>query len=135
LTFAEIGKAIGRDEVWVAALFYGQAKPRESDLEGLTKVLGVSVDGQLGEHWYPNRGNLSPMPPTDPVIYRLYEVRVFRHLLNDCRTFHSGSDGLRSCDLSLIDCKVTVDKKPDPKGDRVVLTFEWGSHFLLSFVS
>lgn len=27
--------------------------------------------------------------------------------------------------MSLIDCKVTVDKKPDPKGDRVVLTFEY----------
>jgi cyanate lyase len=94
LTFAEIGKAIERDEVWVAALFYGQAKPRESDLEGLTKVLGVSVDGQLGEHWYPNRGNLSPMPPTDPVIYRLYEVRVFRHFLNGSPTPYSGSDGL-----------------------------------------
>ena len=26
--------------------------------------------------------------------------------------------------MSLIDCKVKVDKKPDPKGDRVVLTFE-----------
>ncbi len=27
--------------------------------------------------------------------------------------------------MSLIDCKVKVDKKPDPKGDRVLLTFEY----------
>lgn len=27
--------------------------------------------------------------------------------------------------MSMIDCYVTVDKKPDPKGDRVVLTFEY----------
>ena len=26
--------------------------------------------------------------------------------------------------MSLIDCSVKVDRKPDPKGDRVVLTFE-----------
>jgi cyanate lyase len=26
--------------------------------------------------------------------------------------------------MSMIDCKINVDKKPDPKGDRVVLTFE-----------
>jgi cyanate lyase len=26
--------------------------------------------------------------------------------------------------MSMIDCKVNLDKKPDPKGDRVVLTFE-----------
>lgn len=30
--------------------------------------------------------------------------------------------------MSMIDCKVKVDKKPDPKGDRVVLTFEYVSH-------
>lgn len=29
--------------------------------------------------------------------------------------------------MSMIDCKVKVDKKPDPKGDRVVLTFEYVS--------
>ena len=27
--------------------------------------------------------------------------------------------------MSMIDCKVNVEKKPDPKGDRVLLTFEW----------
>lgn len=26
--------------------------------------------------------------------------------------------------MSMIDCRVTVDRKPDPKGDRVLLTFE-----------
>ena len=33
--------------------------------------------------------------------------------------------------MSMIDCKVSVDKKPDPKGDRVVLTFEYVLHVLL----
>lgn len=27
--------------------------------------------------------------------------------------------------MSMIDCKITVDKKPDPKGDRIVLSFEY----------
>ena len=31
--------------------------------------------------------------------------------------------------MSMIDCKVSVDKKPDPKGDRVVLTFEYVSTY------
>ena len=26
--------------------------------------------------------------------------------------------------MSMIDCKINLDRKPDPKGDRVVLTFE-----------
>ena len=36
--------------------------------------------------------------------------------------------------MSMIDCKVSVDKKPDPKGDRVVLTFEYVLHVLVYLV-
>lgn len=41
LTFDDIGKAIGRDEVWVASVFYGQAKPLKEDIAKLAKVLGL----------------------------------------------------------------------------------------------
>jgi cyanate lyase len=30
--------------------------------------------------------------------------------------------------MSMIDCKVTLDKKEDPKGDRAVLTFEYAAY-------
>lgn len=33
--------------------------------------------------------------------------------------------------MSMIDCKVNIEKKPDPKGDRVVLTFEYVLMFRL----
>jgi cyanate lyase len=43
-------------------------------LEKLTTVLDIqNIDAEIGAHWWPNRG-LGPTPPTDPVIYRLYEV-------------------------------------------------------------
>jgi cyanate lyase len=97
LTFEDLAKAIGRDEIWVAAVFYGQvwchacvsdnaksdhiwfssqAKMDPEDLEALARALDiptVAIQSQLGSHWWPNRG-LGPMPPTDPVLYRLYEV-------------------------------------------------------------
>ena len=96
LTFDEIAKAIGKDEVWVAAAFYGQvrlsvcfspqskesnciqAKFTPDELKQVSELLELStelLEGGLGEHWWPNRG-LGPIPPTDPVIYRLYEVRI-----------------------------------------------------------
>ncbi|KAH9032662.1 cyanate lyase C-terminal domain-containing protein [Lactarius pseudohatsudake] len=116
LTFEQIGKAIDKDEVWVAALFYGQAKATDDELRSLSKVLGIgeeSLIADLGSHWYPNRG-IGPIPPTDPVIYRLFEgVLVYGHALKF-------GDGI----MSMIDCKVHVEKKPDPKGDRVLLTFD-----------
>lgn len=33
----------------------------------------------------------------------------------------------------MIDCKVSVDKKEDPKGDRVVLTFEYVAALMIHF--
>ncbi|KZP09015.1 hypothetical protein FIBSPDRAFT_706250, partial [Athelia psychrophila] len=75
LTFDEIAKALGRDEVWVAAAFYGQAKFEPEDIEKLSGVLEISqghLQSELGAHWWPYRG-IGSTPPTDPVIYRLYE--------------------------------------------------------------
>ena len=41
-----------------------------------------SVIAEIGEHWWPNRGELAEMPPKDPVIYRLYEgVLVYGHAI------------------------------------------------------
>jgi len=122
LTFDQIAKAIGRDEVWLAAAFYGQAKFTSDELKKVSDVLGVSsveALNELGDHWWPNRG-LGPVPPTDPVIYRLYEsVLVYGHAIKAIIHEKFG-DGI----MSMIDCKVNIQKKPDPKGDRVVLTFD-----------
>lgn len=122
LTFDDIAKVIGKDEVWVAAAFYGQAKFSTGELQKISEVLDIptseSLNG-LGEHWWPNRG-LGPMPPTDPVIYRLYEgVLVYGHAIKAIIHEKFG-DGI----MSMIDCKVSLEKKPDPKGDRMVLSFD-----------
>jgi len=96
LTFEQIAQAMNKDEVWVAALFYGQvssilvrecveytshnvalkAKASEGELRALEAVLQLPRDLlslDIGRSWYPNRG-IGPIPPTDPVIYRLFEV-------------------------------------------------------------
>jgi len=122
LTFDQIAKAIGRDEVWLAAAFYGQAKFSADEIKQVAEVLEIpntNIQSEIGEHWWPNRG-LGPIPPTDPVIYRLYEsVLVYGHAIKAVIHEKFG-DGI----MSMIDCKVNVAKKPDPKGDRVVLTFD-----------
>ncbi|KAF8333462.1 cyanate lyase C-terminal domain-containing protein [Cantharellus anzutake] len=122
LTFEKIASELERDEVWVAALFYGQAKPTAEDIARLSEVLGISDQSfrQLGAQWWPHRGALTQMPPTDPVIYRLYEgVMVYGEPIKAVIHEKFG-DGI----VSMIDCKVHVEKKPDPKGDRAVITFD-----------
>jgi len=122
LTFAEIGKHIGKDEVWLAAALYGQAKFTEEELAKVAELLGVptnSAVSALGNHWWPSRG-LGPIPPHDPVIYRLYEgVLVYGQPIKAIIHEKFG-DGI----MSMIDCKINIDRKPDPKGDRVLLTFD-----------
>jgi hypothetical protein len=41
-----------------------------------------SLNSEIGPHWWPHRG-LGPMPPTDPVIYRLYEVCHLTAVIDD----------------------------------------------------
>ncbi|KAF8485741.1 cyanate lyase C-terminal domain-containing protein [Russula ochroleuca] len=122
LTFEQIAQAMNKDEVWVAALFYGQAKASEEELRALGAVLQLKpewLSAELGPRWYPNRG-IGPIPPTDPVIYRLFEgVLVYGHAIKAVIHEKFG-DGI----MSMIDCKIHVDKKEDPRGDRVVLTFD-----------
>jgi len=140
LTFEQIAQAMNKDEVWVAALFYGQAKASEEELLALGTVLQFTpnwITSQLGPQWYPNRG-IGPVPPTDPVIYRLFEaVLVYGHAIKVRWTYDTASSVLSSrMDeaiihekfgdgiMSMIDCKIHVDRKEDPRGDRVVLTFD-----------
>ena len=75
LSFEAIGKELGRSEVAVAALFYGQARASEEDVSKLSKLLDVdhaTLAQQLAG--YPDRGRVIDMPPREPLIYRLYEV-------------------------------------------------------------
>ncbi|KAF9532714.1 cyanate lyase C-terminal domain-containing protein [Crepidotus variabilis] len=123
LSFEAIAKHLGKDEVWVAAAFYGQAKFTEEELKKLSDLLGVSSSSavaQIGDNWFPYRGTLVEFPPRDPVIYRLFEgISVYGTAIKAIINEKFG-DGI----MSLIDCKVTIDKKENPKGDRVILTFD-----------
>ncbi|KAK2467268.1 hypothetical protein APHAL10511_000817 [Amanita phalloides] len=122
LSFEQIAKSIGRDEVWLAAAFYGQAKFTEEELTKVSEVLDIpqaEALAELGNHWWPNRG-LGSFPPRDPLVYRLFEgISVYGYPIKAIIHEKFG-DGI----MSMIDCKVAVDKKPDAKGDRVVLTFD-----------
>ncbi|GAA6033476.1 hypothetical protein JCM8097_001417 [Rhodosporidiobolus ruineniae] len=120
LSFEKIGEAIGRDEVWVAALFYGQAKPLKEDLTKLAKVLGLPetiLTKELGDHFYPERGQVTPMPPTDPVLYRLYEIiLVYGYPIKQVIHEKFG-DGI----MSAINFSCKVDKEVDEQsGDTYV---------------
>ncbi|MDB4542585.1 cyanase, partial [Pseudomonadales bacterium] len=58
--------------------------------------------------------------PTDPCIYRLYEVvGVYGDTLKEIIQEKFG-DGI----MSAIDFTMEVEKKENPKGDRVIITMD-----------
>ncbi|KZO96553.1 Cyanase [Calocera viscosa TUFC12733] len=122
LTFSQLASLLSKSEIYTASIFYGQAKPSPADLLALSTALDLPLpllsDG-LGAAFTPYRG-MGGGIPTDPVIYRLYEgVLVYGHPIK-ALVHEKFGDGI----MSMIDCKVSVDRKADPKGDRVVLTFD-----------
>lgn len=71
MTFEEIAKGINRNEWYTAAIFYGQAKPDETDLKNLSKVMDIREEylmQALGPHFFPTRG-LGEWPPKGEFYY------------------------------------------------------------------
>ena len=68
----------------------------------------------------PYRGTGTPMPPTDPLIYRFYELVLVNGPAWKALIEEEFGDGI----MSAIDFDMTIDRQPDPKGDRVKIAHD-----------
>ncbi|NDJ23513.1 cyanase [Nostoc sp. B(2019)] len=114
LSFADLEKILGRDEVWIAALFYRQASASEEEAKLLVEALGLDASYIQELIAYPVKG-LGPVVPTDPLIYRFYEIIQVYGLPIKAVIHEKFGDGI----MSAIDFTLDVEKEEDPKGDRV----------------
>jgi cyanate lyase len=111
---AEIG---GGAAVYLTAALMGQMRLRPEQAERAAKLfeLGEDEKGLLQE--IPSRGSLPTAVPTDPLIYRFYElVQVYGTTWKELIQEEFG-DGI----MSAIDFDMSIERQPDPKGDRVKL--------------
>ncbi|KAI1611723.1 cyanate hydratase [Exophiala viscosa] len=117
VTFEEISKKLGRDEVAVAALFYGQAKASPEDIKNLSEYFDIdhaTLEQQMSG--FPDRGKSVEMPPKEPLIYRLYEIvqnygYAYKAVLNE-----KFGDGI----MSAISFSTHVEKEVDKDGNTWV---------------
>ena len=117
ITFAHIGEGLNRNEVWIAALFYRQATATKEEVAKLAKVLDLSTSELEELSICPLKGGL-PTVPTDPLIYRFYEIMQVYGDPIKAIIHEKFGDGI----MSAIDFTLSVDKENDPKGDRVKIT-------------
>jgi cyanate lyase len=120
LTFQRIADAVGRHVVWTTASLLGQATMDRTESHKACAVLGLGPEVELALQQYPSKGSLENNPPTDPLIYRFYEiVQVYGTTLKALIHEQFG-DGI----MSAIDFTMNIERVSDPKGDRVKVTLD-----------
>jgi cyanate lyase len=114
LSFTDLEKILGRDEVWIAAVIYRQASASEKEAKLLVEALGLDESDVEELTEYPVKG-LGPVVPTDPLIYRFYEIMQVYGMPIKAVIHEKFGDGI----MSAIDFTLDIEKEEDPKGDRV----------------
>ncbi len=118
LSWAEIAKAVGQSKEWVTAGCLGQMTFTAAQATTLGKLLDLPDEAVKLLQVVPYKGSLPTTVPTDPLIYRFYELinvygTTFKELIHE-----EFGDGI----MSAIDFKMDLTREPDPKGDRVNIT-------------
>jgi cyanate lyase len=112
---AEIG---GGSAVYLTAALMGQMKLGPEQAVRAAKLFELGEDEKRSLQEIPYRGSLPAVVPTDPLIYRFYElVQVYGTTWKELIQEEFG-DGI----MSAIDFDMTIERQPDPKGDRVKLS-------------
>lgn len=116
LSFADLAKIIGRGEIWVAALMYRQASASPEEAAKLASALDLDPKVAEALTECPTKG-LGPVVPTDPLMYRFYEILQVYGMPLKAVIHENFGDGI----MSAIDFSMNIERESDPKGDRVRL--------------
>ncbi len=109
----EIG---GVSPILVVGALLGQMKLVKPLAKKAAALFGLSEDEERMLNEVPNRG--TPMPPTDPLIYRFYELVMVNGPAWKALIEEEFGDGI----MSAIDFDMEIERQPNAKGDRVKIT-------------
>jgi cyanate lyase len=115
LQWADVARKVGQSKEWTTALCLGQMTATPEQAKVLGDVFGLSADEQKWLQVVPYKGSLPTSVPTDPLIYRWYEiVNVYGATIKELIHEEFG-DGI----MSAIDFSMDIQREPNDKGDRV----------------
>ena len=109
------GEIGGMSPVMVTGGVLGQQKMTKPMAAAAAKLFGLSKAEEAMLNEVPYRGTGTPMPPTDPLIYRFYELVLVNGPAWKALIEEEFGDGI----MSAIDFDMTIERQTDPKGDRV----------------
>ncbi len=115
LTWPQLAAAVGKSKEWTTAALLGQMTLNAEQAAKVGALLDLSADAIALLQVVPYKGSLPTAIPTDPLIYRFYELvnvygTTFKALIHE-----EFGDGI----MSAIDFSMDLQREADPKGDRV----------------
>lgn len=118
LKWGDVAKAIGLSKEWVTAGCLGQMTFDARQAAMLGDIFELPEEAVALLQVVPYKGSLPTAVPTDPLIYRFYELisvygTTFKELIHE-----EFGDGI----MSAIDFKMDLQREPSPAGDRVSIT-------------
>jgi cyanate lyase len=115
IKWADVAKAVGESKEWVTAGCLGQMTFTAAQAAKVGEIFELTEDEIAWLQVVPYKGSLPSAVPTDPLIYRWYEiVSVYGTTVKELIHEEFG-DGI----MSAIDFSMDITREPDPKGDRV----------------
>ena len=115
LKWSHLAEIVGHSKEWSTAALLGQMTLTAQQAEAVGKALDLPPEAVLQLQVPPYKGALPTSVPTDPLIYRFYELinvygTTFKSLIHE-----EFGDGI----MSAIDFHMDLAREADPKGDRV----------------
>ncbi|MDP1789700.1 MAG: cyanase [Methylibium sp.] len=118
LKWSDIAAKVGLSKEWTTAACLGQMTLTKEQAGIVGEIFGLSDAEQKWLMVVPYKGSLPTSVPSDPLIYRFYELvnvygTTFKELIHE-----EFGDGI----MSAIDFKMDLQREPHPAGDRVSIT-------------
>ncbi|SDX20386.1 cyanate lyase [Saccharopolyspora shandongensis] len=121
LTWQQIAEAAGLSPAFVTAAVLGQHALPAASAKAVTELLGLDDDAEMLLQTIPTRGSIDGGIPTDPTIYRFYEMLQVYGTTLKALVHEQFGDGI----ISAINFRLDVKKVTDPEGgERAVITLD-----------
>jgi cyanate lyase len=115
IKWSEVAKKVGQSKEWTTAACLGQMQMTKKQAETVARIFDLPDDAVMLLQAVPYKGSLPTAVPTDPLIYRWYEiVNVYGTTIKELIHEEFG-DGI----MSAIDFSMDIQRETHEKGDRV----------------
>lgn len=115
IKWVDVARKVKLSKEWVTAACLGQMALTNQQAKVIAKVFSLPAEAVAVLEAVPYKGSLPTSVPTDPLIYRFYELisvygTTFKELIHE-----EFGDGI----MSAIDFNMDMQRENNPNGDRV----------------